>query len=213
MYLLYQFILNKYQDGYFSGDEFTLLFNQAQNNYYDFLLGHVEQYQYGRPVPRVGINMTEQVSYKLAPFLKYEPSGVPATQQVSKPSDFGRLLAMRTDGEIELQRVEHDRKAYRIGSVVNKTPFYVEYAGYWEVWPATVAGVKYEYYPDSPDAVKWGYTTTSGREVYDEPTSVNPKWKDVDVFSILARMLKMSGVRIDDQQVVQFAESVIQRGE
>lgn len=213
MYQFFQFILNKYQDGFVNGDEFTLLFNQAQDNYYDFLIGHVEQYQPGRPVPRIGMNITETVSSKLAPFLKREVASAVASQQVSKPQDFYRLIAFRDTDDNQIDRVEHDRKAYRRKSVVVVTPFYVDYDTYWEVWPDTVSAVNYEYYPKQPRAVKWAYTDVSGREVYDQVNSVDPLWGNADIYAIVARMLKPMGVRIDDVQVQNFAESVIQKGE
>ena len=213
MYQFFQFILNKYQDGFVNGDEFTLLFNQAQDNYYDFLIGHVEQYQPGRPVPRIGMNMTETVSSKLAPFLKREVASAVTSQQVSKPQDFYRLIAFRDTDDNQIDRVEHDRKAYRRKSAVVVTPFYVDYDTYWEVLPDTVSAVNYEYYSKQPRAVTWAYTDVSGREVYDQVNSIDPLWGNADIYAIVARMLKPMGVRIDDVQVQNFAESVIQKGE
>jgi len=204
------FVMNKYQSGYLGGQEFTNLFNQEQTAYYDMLLGHVEQYQYGRPVPRVGINMTENVSTKMSPFLVPVTGDVVSSQQVAKPTGFGRLVAMRTDANAQIDRVEHDKKAYRISSeVLAGKPFYCEYAAYWEIWPTTISAVNYEYYPSKPALVNWGFTVFSERELFDIGNRIEPKWADKEIQAIIARKLKEMGVRFYEQQLKQLGQSII----
>jgi hypothetical protein len=117
--------------------------------------------------------------------------------------------------------VEHDKKGGRIASSVlpvTNNPFYVEYATSWEVWPATVSQVKIDYLPQKPDDVAWGYTTSSGREVYaatggTPDPSVNPLWYDTEIAAILARMFKAMGVVLDDAQIMNYGQSVINTGD
>ena len=66
----FDFLVNKYQNGDISGEEFSMLFNDSQLDYFSFLLGLPEQFQYGRPVPRVGIGMGKVVSKSLDPFIE-----------------------------------------------------------------------------------------------------------------------------------------------
>jgi hypothetical protein len=68
VYSILKFIVRKNQLGSLSPDDFAYAFNTAQRNYYDFLVGRIEQYQYGRAVSRVGLSMTDNVVSRLMPF-------------------------------------------------------------------------------------------------------------------------------------------------
>lgn len=213
----FDYITNKYQKGYFGGDEFNNLFNQSQLSYYDFLLGHIEQFQPGRPVPRIGQGV-EAVTTRLSPFIKRATVAV-ASQLASKPTSgngFGRLIAMYDSNNVKIERVEHERKSGRISSEVlpvGANYFYTEYATQWEIWPASISSIKIDYYPQKPDDATWGYTTTSGREVYAAGSSTNPLWYDTEIAAIMGRMLKAVGVILDDQQIMNYSQSVINNGD
>ncbi len=216
----FDFVCNKSQKGYVSGDEFNNLFHQSQLSYYDFLIGHVEQYQPGRPIPRIGLGMTESVSTKLSPFISNTTVSV-TSQQANKPANFGRLVAMYDANNKQIDRVEHDRRGGRISSVVlpvSNNPFYVEYNTFWQVWPTAISEVRVDWLPQKPDDARWGYVTTSGREAY-APTggtngvSIDPKWYDTEIAAILARMFKAMGVSIDDAQIINYGQSVINAGD
>jgi hypothetical protein len=208
---LFELISNEHQKGKISGDEFSLLFNLSQTNYYDFLLGHIEQYQPNFSKPRVGIAMSEDITTKLSPFIKTASVSVSASQAL-KPPAFGRLIAMRGTGNREVDRVEHDKKGGRVtSSLLALRPFYVEYSNYWEVFNET--GVNVDYYPGQPDDAKWNYITTSGREVYTSTGSIDPLWRSTEVYAILARMLKAWGVSVDDGMVFNYANQLIKEGE
>lgn len=214
---LFDLICNNYEKGgNVNGTEFSILFNTFQTNYYDFLLGHVEQFQPGRPVPRVGVGMGEGVMTRLSPFIQTSASTIVTSGQATKPPGFGRLLAMRTASDDQVDRVEHDKAAARIKSVVipaETNPFYIEYAAYWLVYPASTASVKIDWLPSKPTDANWGFSDSSGREIYDAGASTHPLWNDYDIYAIVARMVKAMGVTVDDGMVVQFAQSVIQSGE
>ena len=45
------------------------LINAAQFEFLDYLLGEFQQYQVGRPVPRVQYSMTEVARQRLTPFI------------------------------------------------------------------------------------------------------------------------------------------------
>jgi hypothetical protein len=216
----FDYVCNKYQKGYVSGDEFNVMFNQCQTSYYDFLLGHVEQYQYGRPVPRVGVGITESVSTKLSPFITTAAPTV-ASQLATKPGGFGRLIAMRDSNGVQIDRVEHDRLAYRLQSTVipqASNYFYVEYATNWKIYPTGITPINIDYYPSKPTDARWGYVTTSGREVYSalsgtNGVSIDPLWHDTEIAAILARMFKAQGVVLDDAQIMNYGQSVITAGD
>lgn len=215
----FDFVTNKYQKGYFSGDEFTALFNRNQLAYYDFLIGHMEQYQPGRPVPRIGLGMTENVTTKLSPFIRSSTLTVTSQNATKPPANeggFARLIAMYDSTGKKIDRVEHDRKAGRIESTVltpANNPFYVEYATTWQIFPSAITQVRIDYLPSKPDDVVWAYNDTSGREVYTETGSENPLWYDTEITAIMARMLKEVGVVLDDPQISNYGQSVINMGD
>lgn len=213
----FDYICNSYQKGNINGDEFNILFNQSQLLYYDFLIGHVEQFQNGRPVPRVGLGV-EGVMSRLAPFIKSTTIAT-ASQNATKPATgdkFARLIAMYDDNNRKIDRVEHDKRADRINSTVlppASNPFYVEYNTYWEIWPSAIANIKIDYLPQKPADAVWGHVDTTGREVYDLGTSTDPLWYDTDISAILGRMLKGMGVVLDDAQIMNLGQSIINTGE
>jgi hypothetical protein len=204
----FDFICNKYGRGYISGEEFNIIFNQEQTNYYDFLLGHVESYQPGRPVARIGVG-SSAVHTKLSPFQKKDHALAVSSQQATKPSNFGKMISMLTSANLEMTPIDIHRRGGRINSTVltaANNPFFVEFSTYWEIWPSTLTTVKVDYYPSGPDAVVWNYDDSSGREVYTSTGSVNPLWKDYDISAILARMFKAFAVSVDEREVMQFGQ-------
>lgn len=216
VYSILRFIVRKNQLGSLSPDDFQYAFNTAQRNYYDFLVGRVEQYQYGRPAPRVGLSMTDNVVSRLMPF---EKSATPTLTSglVTKPSDFNKLLAMYTPGNYRVYRIEEDRFAERfqdsIDPIDEANAFYVEQATNWRVYPTTLTNVTLKYLA-SPTDVVWAYTLDgSGRPVYTSTGSVQPLWYDNDIDEIVARAAKIIGVSLKEPTLTQFGQGVINTGE
>lgn len=210
---VFDYIGDIYQNGKLSGSEFTNLFNQEQNLYYSFLLGNPEQFQPGRPVPRVGIGMSESVRTRLSPFIKYNGSIAVASQVANKPSDFGRAAIMLTNDGKGIEIIDHAQKSHRINSSVITSPFAVEYSASWKIWPNTISSISLDYYPNKPDDVLWNYTVTGGRDVYNATGSLHPLWLDSDVYKIIGRMLRVAGVNMDDAQLINYGLQVINTGE
>jgi hypothetical protein len=210
------FVSNKYQNGYLSGAEFNLLWAQAENNYYSFLLGPVEQYQPGRPVPRVGLGMSETILAKLQPFIAKNHSATVTSGQLPVPADFERILAIRTMSDGEIVYVEHDRKPAalrdKIDPVTTSAPIYTPYATYWEINPSTVTTVKLDYMKTLPET-KWNWSDGSGREIYNPTGSVDPLWRPTEIISIVGRLFLMLGISIKDSELIQYSNKIINTGE
>jgi hypothetical protein len=68
-------------------------------------------------------------------------------------------------------------------------------------------------YIGAPLQTTWGYTIVDEREVYDASTSSNPQWRDTEIMAILGRMLRLSGVNIKDQELIQYANEIKVTGE
>lgn len=216
VYTLMRVIARKNQLESLSPVEFQACFNTAQRNYYDFLVGRVEQYRYDKPTPRVGLNMTDNVVSRLAPFQKSATVTL-TTGTGNKPADFNKLLAMYTPTNQRVFRIEEDRFAERLGDSIDpvneSNAFYVEQSTSWRVYPTTLATVTVKYL-SVPVNVVWGYTIDgSGRPVYNAGTSVQPVWKDNDIDEIVARALKVLGVSIKESTLINYGQQVIAQGE
>lgn len=212
---LFDYVADIYQSGKMTGAEFTLLFNSQQSSYYEFLLGKVEQFQYGRPVPRVGIGMSNNITTRLSPFIKSITGQSPVAGALVKPSNFGRLVSMyETNSGRYIELVDHSKmNSIKNSKILYALPYCVENSGNFLVGRVNDT-VDMTYYPSKPDNVNWGSTSSGAyNEVNDPSTSVNPLWMDMDVVKIIARMLKVHGISVDDQALVQYGQGVTNTGE
>ncbi len=216
-YSILRFIVRKNQLGSLSPSDFQYAFNTAQRNYYDLLVGRIEQYRYDKPTPRIGLSMTDNVVSRLMPFQKSTSSSL-IGGLFSKPNDFNKLLAMYTAGNYRVYRVEENTFAERIQDSIDPineaNAFYVEEAADFRVYPSSYVGIITLKYLFSPTDVVWNYTTDgSGRPVYSLSGSTQPLWKDNDIDEILARAAKIVGVSLKEPILTQFGEQVIAKGE
>lgn len=216
VYRIMRFIARKNQLESLSPSEFQDAFNTAQRNYYDFLVGRIEQYRYDKAVPRVGIAMTDNVMSRLTPF---QMSATPAVTSGSanKPADFNKLLSMLTASNNRIQRVEENRLAERLNDSIDPASetnaFYVEKPSTWSIYPSTIASIKVNYLK-VPNNVVWGYNLDGlGRPVYSPGTSTDPVWYDNDIDEIIARACKILGISIKENALVSYGQSVINTGE
>jgi hypothetical protein len=216
VYRIMRFIARKNQLESLSPSEFQDAFNTAQRNYYDFLVGRVEQYRYDKAVPRVGLAMTDNVVSRLMPF-QMSASVLVTTGSAPKPLDFNKLLSMITANNYSMQRFEENRVADRlqdsIDPVAEANAFFVENSNSWSIYPTTLTSVKIKYLKLPVDVI-WGYTIDgSGRPVYSPGTSVNPQWMDNDIDEIIARACKILGISIKENALVTYGQGVINTGE
>ena len=217
IYSILRFIVRKNQLGSLPPAEFEFAFNTAQRNYYDFLIGRVEQYQYGRPVPRIGLAMTDNIVTRLMPFCT-NPSTIVVTSGIAtKPSGINKLYAMYTPSNFRVYRLEENRFAERmqdsIDPVDEGNAFFIEQATNWRVYPTTLTSVSVRYFTVPVD-VKWNYTLDgNGRPVYNPTGSVQPIWLENDYDELIARAAKIIGISLKDATPVQYAEQVMAKGE
>jgi hypothetical protein len=216
MYRQLRLICRKNQLGSLSPKDFQDAVNIAQNNYYDFLVGRIEQYRYDRPIPRVALNMTDNVTSRLSPFLTTTTVTVTAGA-ATKPTDFNKLAAIITPRNYRLYRIDYTRLPERLQDSIDpideENAFFVETASSFLVYPTDLATVNISYYK-VPTPLVWGYTTDgSGRPIYNSGTSVQPLWYSNDIDEIIGRAAKIIGVSLMQSNDVQFGESVIQKGE
>src|SRR5687767_492751 len=96
IYSYVQFICNKEQKGYITSREFNATFNTVQLQLFEHFYGPVEQYQPGRPVPRIAFAMSQAVHDALAPFISDpQPITLDAQGKYTLPDDFVHPIALR----------------------------------------------------------------------------------------------------------------------
>jgi hypothetical protein len=80
-------------------------------------------------------------------------------------------------------------------------------------FPNNIAAARMSYIK-KPTRIYWGFTIDgNGRKVYSPALSEQPKWSDLDLLEIIARILKLTGVNLKDGDVLQYANSIIQQGQ
>lgn len=220
VYKFIDFIIKKSNSGgYLTPDEFNLIINRAQIQYFNKLYGNQNDYRYDRPVPKIAYAITEKISNSLSPFLSDSTAlTVDSNGQVNIPSDLFQTVSMThtIDGiEYEITRVEQDRIANNLSSYYDAPssdfPIYSQLRTKFQFYPKNL-GTANLYYLKKPTDMVWGYTTVSGRPVYNAGTSVQPQWKDMDMNEIIYIALSYIGVNLKDPDVSQFAQLKTQTG-
>jgi ABC-type transport system substrate-binding protein len=230
MYRICQFAINKAQNGYLTPSEFNLVINQAQISYQDYLLGEFQQYQYGRPQARVNYSQNEDIRQRLTPLIAQATLAPNSTSGIAAyPTDFLQVDAMwEADGVRRVRFVPQDSLYSYYNSEIDpiiSNPIYLLQNDQFQFYPKNIASIsgnpKISYVKSAPDII-WGYTTVSGRPVYN-PTPYNPStqpngsqqpvWYDVDILEIITRALKLIGLNLQDGMVEQYANQITQTGQ
>jgi hypothetical protein len=216
----FDFLVNEHQGGRISAEEFNMLFNTCQEDYYNFLKGNVESFQYGRPVPRVGLGMGEEIRSALSSFIdKHSSSGVSLGQLIPKTEGslplIDRICHIKVNGK-EVLPLEIAYKENAVNSTlvpITSRPRYIEFPDNIEIFG--IEGVtSYDiYFMRKPADVKWNYTVVNGREIYKEEDSIHPEWKDTYINRIIGRMLRKFGIPYKDGELIQMGENIKNTGE
>ena len=220
VYKFVDFIIKKSNSGgYLTPDEFNLIINRAQIQYFNKLYGNQNDYRYDRPVPKIAYAITEKISNSLSPFLSDSTAlVVDGNGQVNIPSDLFQTVSIThtiDNIEYEITRVEQDRIANNLSSYYDAPtsdfPIYSQLRTKFQFYPKDLATASL-FYLKKPTDMVWGYTTVSGRPVYNSGTSVQPLWKDMDMNEIIYIALSYIGVNLKDPDVSQFAQLKTQTG-
>jgi hypothetical protein len=209
--------------GNLNPQDFNNLANISQYSFLDYLLGEFQSYQGGRPVAKVQFGMNESVRQRLTPFIK---PVVTLTADVSGfaayPVDYQQMDAMY-DSTMNRIRFVPQHKLYSfIFSVIdpiNTNPIYLIENNGFRFYPntnfnGTASPAALLSYVSTPPNIVWNSTTDSnGRLVYNPIGSVDPEWYDVDCAEIIARILRMCGVNLQNQDVEKFAQEIKIQGQ
>jgi hypothetical protein len=205
--------------GYISPEEFNLVINRAQVQYFNKLYGNQNDYRYDRPVPKISYAVTEKISNSLSPFLESTNLTTDANGQAAIPATMFQTVSLTKDINnvpYEVTRVEQDRVANNLTSYYDapdsEFPIYTQLKDKYQFYPKTQNIVYKLFYLRKPEDMVWGYTVVSNRPVYNAGTSVQPKWEDVDMNEIIYIALSYIGINLKDGDVSQFAQLKTQTG-
>ena len=217
IYRICQYAVNKAQNGYLTPAEFNLTINQAQVSYQDYLMGEFQQYQYGRPQARITYSQNENIRQRITPLITKSTLTINSgTGLAPAPSDFLQVDAMwQSDGLRRVRFVPQDSLySYHSSQIdpIADNPIYLLQNDQFQFYPKTLGTAILSYIKSAPDIV-WGYTTVSGRPVYNSGTSVQPVWAEIDILEIITRALKLIGLNLQDGAVVQYANQINQTGQ
>lgn len=225
MYRLLLFSINKNQSGYVGPSDFNLIINEAQLLYLEFLIGPPEQYQPGRPIPKVSLSLTEEVREILTAFIDpLSTLGIDNTGLATYPTGFQRVDAMlTTDLRDRIKFVHQDFLWSTLKSTIDpvlSNPIYLIESGGFRFYPNNVfngAGngiseAKISFIKTPPQIV-WAFTIVGGVPQYNPGPSVDPVWYDLDCFEVIARALRLVGVNLQSSIISQYAEEIKNTGE
>lgn len=187
-------------NGTISPNEFNLLWPRAERRYFN------QKYK--------AYKANKANSDALNPF-KSDPTTITidSAGKYTKPNNLLHIDALRTASEAEIKEVYDDRLASHLSSAYDAPtagfPIYVEYASYLQFYPKSLASANLVYLQSFTPS-KWGYTVVSGRPVYSEGTSVQPKWADSDIDEICYIALSDLGIHLNDDRLQALAERKIQ---
>jgi hypothetical protein len=205
--------------GYLTPDEFNLIINRAQIQYFNKLYGNQNDYRYDRPVPKIAYAITEKISNSLSVFLSDSTAlSIDANGQVNIPNDLFQTVSITktiSGIDYEITRVEQDRVANNLTSAYDapdtEFPIYTQLRTKFQFYPKNLGSANL-YYLKQPTDMLWAYTVVSNRPQYDAANSVQPLWKDMDMNEIIYIALSYVGINLKDGEVSQFAQLKTQTG-
>jgi hypothetical protein len=209
VYDLLNFLINKFQGGWYSPKELDLVVDRAQmslfNSYY------------------LEYSTSQRLNDAMGPFKRSvtftnvdTPAGL-----YTVPVNYMHLLSLHTvvmiSGVVPVQNravpiLNEDEKVFRDNSQIIPVSVIDPYAVIVQnrniqFYPAVPqAGALY--YLSRPAAPVFAYSIISGRVVvYNEGASTQLEWADNDVLSIIVKALNMLGINMGEQDVLQWSEN------
>lgn len=223
LYRLIQYIANQFQRGNIAPARFNLIIQQANISFLDYLLGELQQYNYGSPASRVQFGVNETARQRLTPLIAtMSVLTVDSTGLSPYPDDFQQVDAMYFGALNRVRFVpQHKLPSYFTDPIdeIDTNPIYIlEDVGF-RFYPNMTDNalptptVKISYVR-TPPVIFWGSTPDGqGRPVYNSATSTDPIWYPTDCLEVASRALKMVGVNLSAPEISQYADGIIKQGQ
>jgi hypothetical protein len=199
-----EFVSNKAQSGNtISPSQFNAVSNRAQMQVFE---KDFETYL-----------QTGDISEYLKTFLKNQTTMVPISGTFPYPSDWEHASSIRSylvrpdGGSTEVPVVEVKNSSWGAISTSQlqvpskRFPKYSEFGNGIRFLPKSIGSVMIDYFK-TPVVPVWGFTTVSGRPVYDSSTSTDFEWDQFSFNNIAAVYLSLIGINLKDSELSQFSE-------
>ena len=216
-YSFLKFLARKTQLANMPPSQYQFAYNTAQRQYYDNLLGHINDSKTSSLTPKESFGINSKISRNLSPFKVDEVSIATVSQIAAYPNNFQFLVLMKDTNGRKIERIDDAKLPARLVDAIDpitdtSKAFYVESALGWKIYPSSVTPIIINYYSVPIDVV-WGFTIVSGRPVYNPSTSVQPIWDVLSNEDILGRAARILGISFSQQDLKNYGEEVIDRGE
>ena len=214
---------NKEQKGFIPSRKFNRYAERAQMEVFMQRYGNPHQYQPGRPVPPVAYGMTQKIHDDLRPFIQKVTLNLNRYGQATYPKDYVHASSFRytlshNEGkheQVAIKVIPDDKLAYRLSSrIVEPTrqqPVCVLYDNFIQFYPENLVGIVFTYLRQ-PKVPRWGFTVINGREVYDAANSVDWEFPDEVHNEICMKVLSYVGIKLRENDLLQYAELKNQQG-
>jgi len=209
-------LLNKHNTGYVTPEEIDSVLDRAQMWYFNKLVGHVEEYQPGRPIPRVAYGMTSAVHDHLSPFKAQSTSASNSSGVATLPSDYMHIIAVRKNDSM-VPIISEDELGIRLESYIfapssTEPVALINGKGAIQFYPKETHSTLSIDYLVRPDKPVFGYTQSGRTITYNSGTSTQMEWNEPALNAIIMRAVQYLGVNLDDQLAISYSEGKIQQG-
>lgn len=210
------------QVGNITISQLNVYFKRAQLEIVNNLVGNIEEYQPGRPLPKKSFEVTSVISDDLATLIA--ASDFPMTAGVApKPADYMYLIppmeaSISVPASLSWTPViftTHGQKAMRLNSQINypesDNPMGVNYNTYFQVYPDNMSRGRITYIRKPVDP-EWGYTTVNSAPVYNSGTSQDFELPESVHMKICQKVLEYYGVSLRDGDLLNVTENKLTKG-
>jgi hypothetical protein len=219
LYRYINFLLNKYN--YYQDREDVMdAIHNASMTLFMQRYGNPQEYQPGRPLPRVGYQLTQKVTDDLRGFLReltYAPDPAVGEEfitgsQIQFPQDMAHPTSLTwkdADYTSPVIQVDDDKVAEKLRCPITgptaEFPVAEVLSDGVRVYPQPTGKLtlKYLAYPVRPH---YATTLVGGEEVYDDANSIDIGWPETTFRQIAMIALGDFGINLKDQQVQQYSE-------
>lgn len=210
------------QVGNVTKEQLNVYFKRAQLEIVNSLVGNIEEYQPGRPVPRKSFEVTSVISDDLANLVA--ASEFPMTAGVAnKPADYMYLIppmeaSVSNPASLSWTPViftTHGEKAMRLNSQINypesDSPIAVNYNGFFQVYPDNMTRGRITYIRKPVDP-EWGYTMVNSSPVYNSATSQDFELPEAVHMKICQKVLEYYGISLRDGDLLNTTDNKLTKG-
>lgn len=234
LYKLVIMIGNKVQKGNFKPENFNLAMLAVNLQMFKGEYGLPEDYQPGRPIPKIAYSLTQKIEDDLSPFKRLVSIVLDNDGHALYPADYVHLSTARcryvlakdnkaqnAAGKAPLKTVEVkivDDQGYmealtsEVVPATQEFPVLAFYDTYMQVAPTNMYSIELTYlaYPRTP---VWAFTIVNNRPVYDAANSVQIEWKPIKHIDFAMRVCSYLGINIREPELIQYVETMKQKGE